>query len=64
MAGLLVCYTLGYTTPVLLAGVLSGSARSMATSLQGGFDWVAPVSGSLLLALGTYNALSSVLGAA
>ena len=60
-AALLTAYTLGYTTPVLLAGVAAGSARRLA-SVQSSFEWVVPASGSALLAIGTYNGLTSVLG--
>jgi len=59
---LLLAFTVGYTSPVLLAGLLAGSARKLAT-FQSSFTWVVPASGSVLVAVGTYNGLSSAFGA-
>jgi len=63
-AALLLCFTLGYTTPVLLTGVAASTARELTAELEGGLDWVAPASGSVLLAYGTYHGLTTLLGAA
>mmetsp|Transcript_39249 Transcript_39249/g.126115 ORF Transcript_39249/g.126115 Transcript_39249/m.126115 type:complete len:287 (+) Transcript_39249:60-920(+) len=60
-AALLTAYSLGETTPVLLAGIAAGSATRI-VSAQRRFEWVTPVSGSALLAIGTYNGLSSAFG--
>ena len=59
---LLLMYTLGYTTPVLLTSILATSARDTAAKLEGSFAWVAPMSGSFLVAYGTYNVLVATLG--
>ncbi|KAL1519273.1 hypothetical protein AB1Y20_022802 [Prymnesium parvum] len=60
-AALLTAFTLGYTTPVLLAGVAAGSAREM-MSLRTSFEWVTPTGGAVLMAIGTYNILTTTLG--
>ena len=60
-AALLTAYSLGETTPVLLAGIAAGSATRI-VSAQRRFEWVTPASGSALLAIGTYNGLSSAFG--
>jgi len=60
-AALLTAYSLGETTPVLLAGIAAGSATRI-VSAQSKFEWVTPASGSALLAIGTYNGLSSAFG--
>lgn len=60
---LLSCYTFGYTTPVLLAGVAAGTARELSKGLEGGLDWVSPLSGAALLAFGTYSGLQAAFGA-
>ena len=62
-ASLLLCFTLGYTTPVLLTGVAATTARDLSSKLDGGLEWVSPISGSTLLAYGTYSALTTVFGA-
>lgn len=62
-AALLVCFTLGYTTPVLLTGVAASAARDLTAELEGGLEWVAPASGAMLLAYGTYSGLTTALGA-
>ena len=61
-AGLLLAYTLGYTTPVLAAGVATGSAKKFA-AMRSSFEWVTPASGSLLLGYGTYQTLVGLFGA-
>ena len=61
---LLLAYTVGYTTPVLLTSLLATSARDVSLRLEGRFDWFAPVSGAWLIAFGTYNVLVSALGPA
>lgn len=59
---LLVAYTLGYTSPVLLTSVLASSARDTAGQLEGRFGWVQPTSGALLVGYGTYNLLIAAAG--
>ena len=59
---LLVCYTLGYTTPVAVASLLTSRATA---SLDGrAFAWVQPMGGAFLVAFGTYNGLVAGFGAA
>ena len=58
---LLTAYALGETTPVLIAGIAAGSVTRLAR-FQGSFQWVVPASGAALLAIGTYNGLTSALG--
>ena len=60
---LLLCFTMGYTMPVLLTGLAASSARELSARLEGRFEWVGPASGASLLAFGTYSGLVSVFGA-
>lgn len=60
-AVLLLIFTLGYTAPVLAAGVLATSVRQLA-DLTERFLWVTPASGCLLLAYGTYSGCCFVFG--
>mmetsp|Transcript_2642 Transcript_2642/g.5076 ORF Transcript_2642/g.5076 Transcript_2642/m.5076 type:complete len:293 (-) Transcript_2642:146-1024(-) len=55
---LLLFYTAGHTAPVLIAGIF----MSRVSDYQERFLWVAPASGCLLLAYGTYSACCTVLG--
>lgn len=59
---LLVCYTLGYTTPIGVASLLT--SRATATLDGRTFAWVQPVGGAFLVAFGTYNGLVAALGPA
>lgn len=60
---LLLCFTLGYTTPVLLTGVAAGTMRELFDGVGDGFKWVSPASGAVLLAYGTYTGLVTAFGA-
>ena len=59
---LLVAYTLGYTTPVALASVLTSNAARTAARLEGRFEWVAPAGGAFLIAYGTYQCCVAAFG--
>ena len=59
-AGLLFSYSLGYSTPVLLAGIFSGLVTQFISSRGDGFSWVTPFTGALLIAYGTYSSLSTL----
>jgi cytochrome c-type biogenesis protein len=63
---LLIAYTLGYTTPVGMASLLTSSAAQRAqaaTTLEGRFGWVQPAGGAFLVSYGTYQVLVATLGA-
>ena len=62
----LLLYTLGFTSPVLAAGVATGTAKRRLAELgEGGAnDWIPPISGAALLAVGTYSAVTAVFGPA
>ena len=59
---LLVSYTLGYTTPVGIASVLTSRAAQTASELEGTFGWVQPAGGAFLVAFGSYNVLIAGFG--
>lgn len=59
-AGLLFAYSLGYSTPVLLAGLLSGTVTSFISQKGDGFSWVTPATGALLISYGTYSSLNTL----
>ena len=61
---LLVSYTLGYTTPIAAASLVTSNAARTAQSLEGRFNWVQPAGGAFLIAYGTYNCLVAALGPA
>jgi cytochrome c-type biogenesis protein len=63
-AGLLFAYSLGYSTPLLVAGILSGAVTSFIASRGDGFAWVSPVTGALLISYGTYYSLNTLFPAA
>lgn len=56
-AGLLLMYSLGSTSLVLLAGVLTGSTVGSSGPLRGVSEWVTPMAGATLLTYGTYTGL-------
>ena len=60
--GLLLVYTLGYTTPVVAAGAL-GTAATAALSERGGdlSEQVVPLFGGGLIAYGVYSGLGVLL---
>lgn len=59
-AGLLFAYSLGYSTPVLLAGLLSGTVTSFISRKGDGFSWVTPATAALLISYGTYSSLNTL----
>lgn len=59
-AGLLFSYSLGYSTPLLLAGVLSGAVTSFIAKRGDGFSWVTPATAAMLISYGTYSSLSTL----
>lgn len=59
-AGLLFSYSLGYSTPLLVAGVLSGAVTSFIAKRGDGFSWVTPATAVMLISYGTYSSLSTL----
>lgn len=59
-AGLLFSYSLGYSTPLLLAGILSGTVTSFIAKRGDGFSWVTPATAAMLISYGTYSSLSTL----
>ncbi|CAM9726126.1 unnamed protein product [Chrysoparadoxa australica] len=55
---LLLAYSLGYTTPLVVAGTASGALQSI-MSLNGQ-TWVTPAFGGLLIGYGTYTGLAAI----
>ena len=56
-AVLLLCYSLGSTSLVLLAGVLTGTTVGPNGPLKSVSQWVSPATGAALLTYGTYAGL-------
>jgi len=54
---LLLTYTSGYVTPLLVAASATGALKSM-MAMREGTAWVTPASGALLVAGGVYTLLS------
>ena len=57
-AAFLFAYSLGYATPVVVAGAASGSAARLWQS--GGASWANPAFASLLISYGTFSAFDNV----
>ncbi|MGB2926326.1 MAG: cytochrome c biogenesis protein CcdA [Limnothrix sp.] len=55
-AGLLLAYTVGYVTPVLIAGIFTASLKKL-LSLRQWSGWINPVSGALLVGFGVFSLL-------
>ena len=55
----LLIFTLGYTTPVLGAGIFASVGKGAARA-AGRFNWVPRLSGGLLLTIGTYSSLNII----
>lgn len=53
---LLLAYTIGYVSPLVIAGVFTGAIKQF-LSLRRWSGWINPVSGSLLLGFGTLSLL-------
>lgn len=58
-AGFLLSYSIGYVTPVVIAGVLSGSIRDLFMSRQD-TSWVNNIFASVLITFGTYKLLENM----
>lgn len=56
-AGLLVSYTVGYVTPLILAGTFTASIKKL-LELRRWSGWINPVSGALLVGFGVFSLLS------
>lgn len=59
---LLFFYSLGYTTPLMLAGTVSGALGGLMRA--NGLTWVTPVSAAVLISYGTYTGLGLIFGPA
>lgn len=60
-AVLLLSYTVGYVTPLILAGTFTASIKKL-LELRRWSGWINPVSGALLLAFGVFSLLSRIPG--
>jgi cytochrome c-type biogenesis protein len=58
---LLLVYSLGYTTPVIAAGMASGSLSSLMNA--SGATWITPLSAGALIFYGTYQGLGVLFSA-
>jgi cytochrome c-type biogenesis protein len=58
-AGFLLSYSMGYVTPVIAAGVLSGSIKNFFMSRQD-TSWVNSIFASVLITFGTYKLLENM----
>ncbi len=54
---LLLCYALGYVSPLVLAGIFAGSLKRL-LSLRQWSGWINPVSGVLLIGFGLFSLLT------
>lgn len=57
---LLLTYSVGYTTPLMVAGTASGVLSSLMSAK--GLNWITPVSGAMLISYGTYSGLNTLFG--
>lgn len=57
---LLLAYSLGYTTPLMVAGTASGALSNIMSA--SGATWITPVSAALLISYGTFTGLGAVFG--
>ncbi|MGA9381167.1 MAG: cytochrome c biogenesis protein CcdA [Phormidium sp.] len=58
---LLVSYTAGYVTPLILAGTFTASIKKL-LELRRWSSWINPVSGALLVGFGVFSLLSRIPG--
>lgn len=58
-ATLLLCYTAGYVSPLVLAGTFTASIKKL-LELRRWSGWINPVSGSLLVGFGVFSLLSRI----
>ncbi len=56
-AGLLISYTLGYVTPLIIAGTFTATIKKL-LAMRRWSSWINPVSGVLLLGFGVFSLLS------
>ncbi len=56
---LLLCYTVGYVAPLVLAGTFTASIKKL-LELRRWSGWINPVSGSLLVGFGVFSLLSRI----
>lgn len=61
-AVLLLCYALGYVSPLILAGFFAGSLKRL-LALRQWSGWINPVSGVLLVSFGLFSLLTRLLPA-
>ncbi|CAM9380219.1 unnamed protein product [Choristocarpus tenellus] len=57
---LLLSYSVGYTTPLMIAGTASGALSKLMSAK--GLTWITPASGALLISYGTYSGLTALFG--
>jgi cytochrome c-type biogenesis protein len=60
-AVLLLTYTVGYVTPLVLAGTFTASIKKI-LELRQWSGWITPISGALLLGFGIFSLLSRIPG--
>lgn len=58
-AALLLCYTAGYVTPLILAGTFTASIKKI-IELRRFSGWINPVSGALLVGFGVFSLISRI----
>lgn len=56
-AGLLISYTLGYVTPLIITGIFTATIKKL-LEIRRWSSWINPVSGVLLLGFGVFSLLS------
>lgn len=56
-AGLLISYTLGYVTPLIIAGTFTATIKQL-LEMRHWSSWINPVSGALLLSFGIFSLAS------
>ncbi|EKX48273.1 hypothetical protein GUITHDRAFT_105877 [Guillardia theta CCMP2712] len=61
-AVLLLAYSIGYTSPVFAAGLTTQFMKSL-VGMKANFRWFTPLSGSMLIAYGTYEAVNRIFPA-
>lgn len=59
---LLLCYTAGYSAPLILAGIFTASVRKL-LELRRWSGWITPASGAILVGFGVFSLLSRLLPA-
>jgi cytochrome c-type biogenesis protein len=59
---LLLAYSLGYTTPLMVAGTASGALSGIMSA--SGATWITPLSAAVLISYGTFTGLGALFGSA